>query len=294
MSTIFVKLMGGLGNQLFQYATGRALALHHGAKLKLDLSFFDAYKLRRYELDVYPLAAKIASRQELMQLNESPRPGPRGWLQRLRFSRQRCPVLFRLEFNPYFDAELFDLPLPLHIEGYWQSEKYFSKYRRKIIQELTPNPEIESENKELFLIAQKFDSISLHVRRGDFLSNEVANKFHGLVPMEYYHRAISHLKMRLSNPHVLIFSDDMGWVRENLKLDIPMTFVTTNGVDRAFRDIHLQSKCHHHITANSSFSWWGSWLNPRSDKIVIAPRNWLTDASGDDSRDRIPETWLRM
>lgn len=286
--------MGGLGNQLFQYATARALALYHRARLQLDLSFFDEYELRRYELDAYPIKAKVASPQDLAKLRESPVQRPIGRFKWTKLWRHQRSVYFHVESSPYFDPGLKRLQLPLYIEGYWQSEKYFLDCRGILLREFSPKTHLEPENRAIALKISSTDSISLHVRRGDYASNELVNRVHGLVPLDYYRCAVSFLQSRLANPHIFVFSDDHEWVRENLHLSLPVTFVNTNSSDRGFRDIQLQSMCRHHITANSSFSWWGAWLNPRRDKIVIAPTHWLVDATGDDSRDRVPELWLRM
>ncbi|MBS0430491.1 MAG: alpha-1,2-fucosyltransferase [Proteobacteria bacterium] len=294
MSTIYVKLLGGLGNQLFQYATGRALALRHRAELKLDLSFFETYELRRYELSVYPIHAQIAGSEELDRLREFGPPQPSGLLRRLFGNRNAGPARFYVESSPYFDGQLKELPPPLHIEGYWQSEKYFLDIRRRLIKELTPSLPIEPENQEMFSLAEKTDSISLHIRRGDYVSNDCVNRVHGVLPLDYYHQALALLKTRVPDPHVFVFSDDIEWAKKNLRLDVPIEYVTANGEQRAFRDIQLQSTCKHHITANSSFSWWGAWLNPRAGKTVVGPKRWLNEVAGDDSRDRVPETWLRV
>ena len=272
MSTIYVKLMGGLGNQMFQYATGRALALHHGADLKLDLSFFETYQLRRYELGVYPIAAAIAKPRELAQVRPI-RPRPVGFLERLRALQWRKPLVMKVESSLYFDATLIDSPLPLYLDGYWQSEKYFKSYRSRIIEELTPKARLAPDNIRFLSIARSRNSIALHVRRGDYASNAHTNKYHGLAPLEYYENAIAFLIKDRPDSQALIFSDDMEWVRANLRLDIPITFVDVNGPDRAYQDIYLQASCHHQVIANSSFSWWGAWLNTRQGKIVVAPKN---------------------
>ncbi|MDM0104001.1 alpha-1,2-fucosyltransferase [Variovorax sp. J22R24] len=262
--------------------------------MQLDLSFFDTYELRHFELGVYPLTAKIASRQDLARLRETPPHRHIGRFQWAKLRRHQQSVHFHVESSPYFDPGLNKLPLPLHIEGYWQSEKYFLDCRRILLAELSPKLPLEPENAAIANKISSTDSISLHVRRGDYASNEVVNRVHGIVPLDYYRRAVSLLEARLANPHIFVFSDDHEWVQENLHFSAPMTFVKTNNSDRGFRDIQLQSMCRHHITANSSFSWWGAWLNPRRDKVVIAPTHWLADAAGDDSRDRVPESWLRM
>lgn len=291
MSTITVRLIGGLGNQLFQYAAARALALRHGVLVKLDLSGFESYGLRRYELDAYPIAAGIATPDELAAIDARQPTG--GLLGRV-LARLR-PRLAQHYREPHFhyDPELARQALPIFMDGYWQSERYFSDVADVIRQDLTPRDALEPNNAAVAADIGKANAVSLHVRRGDYVSNSHTNAYHGVCSLDYYHAAVAYIREKVVDPHLFIFSDDHDWTRDNLKFDLPTTYVVANAADRGFRDMQLMSLCRHHVIANSSFSWWGAWLNPSPAKIVVAPAIWFA-ASMNDTRDLVPTSWVRL
>ena len=138
----------------------------------------------------------------------------------------------------------------------------------------------------------KCNSVSLHIRRGDYVSNLEANKTHGFIGIEYYNKAISFIHEQILQPHFFVFSDDIAWARENLGLIINVVFINHNQGRSSFEDMRLMSLCKYNIIANSSFSWWGAWLNTAPDKIVITPKQWF--ANGQDTSDLMPENWLKM
>ena len=179
------------------------------------------------------------------------------------------------------------------MEGYWQSYRYFADAADKIRQELTPRDPMEPGNAAVAAEIDAVEAVSLHVRRGDYVTNAGAAPFHGLCSLDYYRAAVNHVRARVGAPHLFIFSDDHDWARDNLRFDLPTTYVVANPPDRGFRDMQLMARCRHHITANSSFSWWGAWLNPRHDKIVVAPQAWFADPKID-TRDLIPQGWTRL
>ena len=140
---------------------------------------------------------------------------------------------------------------------------------------------------------QSTESVSLHVRRADYIQNALTNKIHGTCDQDYYDRAIRYIAERVIDPHFFIFSDEPEWVKENLKIDFPMTVVDCNDASRNYEDLRLMSTCKHNIIANSSFSWWGAWLNPNPDKLVITPEQWFNDKKRN-TKDLIPEQWVKM
>lgn len=288
--TIITRLIGGLGNQLFQYAAARALALRHGGSVKLDLSGFESYGLRRYELGSYPIAASEASADELAAVAAPP---PSGLVARIvaRLSGPN-PSHYR-EPHFHFDPNLSRQALPLYIDGYWQSERYFADAREPLVRELTPRDPLEPDNARTADMIRGTQAVSLHVRRGDYVTNARTNAYHGVCSLDYYRAAVAHLAAAVPNPHFFVFSDDHAWTRENLTTGHPTTFVDANPADRGFRDLQLMSMCRHHIIANSSFSWWGAWLNPSPSKIVTAPARWFA-ATDKDTSDLIPEGWVRL
>lgn len=290
---IAVRLMGGLGNQLFQYAFGRQAADRLGVPLALDLRWFDHFDPvttpRAYELGRYPIRAAIAPPKSL------PAYPPRF------LSRLAQPLLDRLtgrmrayeRHQPGFHP---DSAVPrdntLYI-GYWQSEKYFPDVADQLRVEFAPRTPPDAPNAEYADAIRGCEAVSVHVRRGDYASTPHVNTVHGLAPLDYYREAIRRIRGAVSAARFFVFSDDLAWCRENLPLGPSAVFVQGNDGDRAFEDLRLMSLCRHHVVANSSFSWWGAWLNPNPDKVVIAPRRWFADPSID-TTDLVPPSWIQL
>ena len=192
-----------------------------------------------------------------------------------------------------YDPHLSDQKLPLYMDGYWQSELYFADAAEALRRELSPREPLDDVNAEMAQSIRQCTAVSLHVRRGDYVTNAHTNAYHGVCSLDYYRRAIDHIRGQISDAHLFVFSDDADWTRENLKTDLPTTYVSANPPDRGFRDIQLMSLCRHHIISNSSFSWWGAWLNPNPGKIVVAPSQWFA-AGGNDTSDLVPGSWVRL
>lgn len=290
---IISKLEGGLGNQMFQYAAGLRLATARNARLKLDLSGLDDPTLRTprsYELGTFALTAEFASPGEVEAFMT--RGG--GLFGRLasRWSRDRSRRA-ALERTFCFDPQVLLLPDDVCLRGYWQSERYFEDVSDLIRAELTFRASATGRNAETLEEIAACSSVSLHVRRGDYLTDPAVYAMHGVCSVDYYHRAVGCIRDRVSNPIFYLFSDDPEWVRENLDLGDPVRLVDQNGVDAGFEDLRLMSRCAHHIIANSTFSWWGAWLNPNPDKIVVAPKRWFAEDSLDTS-DLLPASWVKL
>ena len=182
----------------------------------------------------------------------------------------------------------------LYLDGYWQSEKYFKGAVEAIRRELIVQKELEGKNLEIAgMIKEVAQPVSIHIRRGDYVSDKKTNQVHGLCSLDYYESAINRLTETFSSPHFFVFSDDQNWVKENLKLNLPATYVDHNDAATNFEDLRLMSLCKHNIIANSSFSWWGAWLNADSEKVVIAPSKWFAD-NNMNSQDVCPEVWVRI
>lgn len=293
---VISRLIGGLGNQMFQYAAGRAAALRCGAALKLDLSGFDAYFKRRYELGTFPIQATVASDVDLARFGRSSKDqSPRLDRVRrlLRVGARAGPWPTYRERHFHFDPAVTQLRAPVYLDGYWQSQKYFSDWAQVLRREFTPVAPLEPENAALAARIDAVNAVSLHVRRGDYANEPTTHRYHGICSRDYYERAVEYIDNRVQAIHLFVFSDDQEWTRGNLRFGRPASFVDTNSADRGYRDMQLMARCRHHILANSSFSWWGAWLNPSREKIVIAPRRWF-DAGANDTRDLIPESWVRL
>lgn len=289
---ITVRLQGGLGNQLFQYAAARTLAHHHNTSVGFDLS----------ALGGTPAASIITPRSyELSAFGIDPIQPP--WLYSLSYGLKATPLpkplrsLVRRWYQPTeyreksfdFDPDFMSATSAnTYLTGYFQSERYFENIRDSLRRELKfiivtqCLPTSESTHGSL---------VSLHIRRGDYVTNPV----HNLCSMEYYEKATTYLAKRVGNIHLMVFSDDQPWAQQHVQLPYPATFVEENNDTNSFQDMHLMSRCQHHIIANSSFSWWGAWLNPDPNKLVVAPKRWLAHENEITwSAARTPAEWVRL
>ena len=290
---VITKLKGGLGNQLFQSAAGLRLASTKNTKLKVDLSALEnrgSCMPRSYEMDAFQFSAEIANPSEVAA-HVAPSPG--GLKALLPRRRNASPDTPAVERSFRFDPDVLSLPDGVCLEGYWQSERYFSDAADRVRKEFSfRNPPV-GKNAEILNEVAACNSVSLHVRRGDYVTNPVTNATHGVCSLDYYYRAIDYIRERVSTPTFFLFSDEPKWVRENLELGGSATVIDHNDPDAGCEDLRLMSHCQHHIIANSSFSWWGAWLNPNLNKIVVAPERWFSDAMRDVS-DLIPATWMKL
>lgn len=285
---VVVGLSGGLGNQMFQYAAGRSLALRLGTRLILDISWFGGSADRHYALSPFRVEALERSQWPLMPIFFS------SFISRL--SRRWLPHILGVpvwkEPHFHYSTSFSEVTKPVFLEGYWQSERYFQDIRHLLLREFTLKDSLPHANAKLIKEISECDSICVHVRRGDYLTNPVATKVHGICGVDYYHAGVSELCWGLANPRCFIFSDDPSWVKKSLLFDCPMTVVDLNGPREAYLDLVLMTTCQHFLIANSSLSWWGAWLGQYDHKKVIAPKNWFLD-SDKDTRDLLPESWQR-
>lgn len=291
---IFVNLIGGLGNQMFQYATGRAVAHRHNVPLLLDASGFAHYDLRRYELDELSIQARLATDEELARAGvKTKAPTLLNRVGKALGLGRPASLLKEASFT--YDARIEQVTSPAYLDGYWQSERYFSNIADLLRKEFTLKAPTDAANEQI--AAQIRDAgqraVSLHIRRGDYVNNPQTAQYHGVCSLEYYRAAVDYIAARVSSPHFFVFSDDHAWVSEHFKLDHAVTLVDVNGADRGVWDMALMKACRHHVIANSSFSWWGAWLNPHADKIVAAPQRWFSGASHD-TTDLVPASWIRL
>ncbi len=291
---IIVRLSGGMGNQMFQYALGRALAIKNKTTLGLDIyDLLDrtprkGFTFRSYDLDLFGVEARIIDQRSLPFWHRSCGGGFFGAilnkLRRNLFGGRGRERGFK--FNP----EVLDLGPNAYIDGYWQSYKYFELIADTIrkdffLKNLLPE-NIKSLKKEI----ESQNSVCVHVRRGDY----VGNKFHDVVSKDYYTQAVNLLTEKTNIEHIYVFSDDINWCKENISFGRPTTFVGEEcSGERASGQFELMKSCKHFIIANSSFSWWAAWLAENSDKIVIAPKAWFGDKSIDTSH-RIPQNWIKI
>lgn len=290
---VIVRLMGGLGNQMFQYAAARSLADRYQVELKLDLFDFEYHRLRRYELGNFRIRAGIAGKDDVRSLGMNiVRLSLYGRL-RHRFLPTLSKSVFR-EKTMAYDPKMESIALPVYLDGYWQSERYFV-FNRDVIRndfQLTSQP--DESNGEVLTRIKAVNAVSLHVRRSDYVTDSKTSKVLGLCSLDYYRNAVSYISEIVDRPHFFVFSDDHSWVQENLGFVTPRTIVTVNSSQNGVFDMMLMQCCKHHIIANSSFSWWGAWLNSAHGKIVIAPKKWFVDDMQLQTNDLIPSSWIRL
>ena len=289
---IIARLEGGLGNQMFQYAIGRAISHKRQTKLKLNLRPVESDSIRSFALGNWNVAISVATSVEITAMGFADK-----YVQLVRPSTlyYRRPVV--REQGNGFDANVLQAPRHSMLVGYWQSEKYFQDIEGSLRKEFTLRAGIGAESEKVASQIRSCDSVFLHVRRGDYVSDAAIRKVYDICSIEYYQAGVEYIKRRIPGAHFFVFSDEPAWVRENLKLSVPFTVVDHNPPGdrnvpcREHEDLWLMSLCQHAIVANSSFSWWGAWLNPVKDRIVIAPKEWLRTK---DEPDRVPERWIRI
>jgi hypothetical protein len=290
---IIVRLKGGLGNQMFQYATARHLAVKNGTCLKLDLSSFSRNRLRSYRLNHYNIAARPASAKELIRFGVGHRKMVRWALRAIAGWLPRNDWQWIVQKGRDYDPSLLKLRGNVYLEGTWQSAKYFHEISPLVRQELMLKTRLSRATLRVAEEITKTEAVSLHVRRGDYVSDMTTNKKHGLCGLDYYEHAMHRIAQETPTPHFFVFSDDPTWTRNHLSSKYPMTFVTHNGPEQDYEDLYLVSMCRHHIVANSTFSWWGAWLCKNDDKVVIAPRQWFRGVEFNVG-DLIPSNWCTI
>lgn len=268
---VIVQLIGGLGNQMFQYAMARHLAEKNSTILKLDLFEFETYKLRRYGLHCFNIQENVATRQEIENIQGT-----------LLQENSKC-----------FDSGALKRTGDIYIQGYWANEKYFIDIRDVLLKEFVVKHDQNYLNKNISEQILSVNSVSLHIRRGDYVHNPVMNKIFRICGSDYYMPAIKHIAGRVKAPHFFIFSDEPDWVKRNFHITFPHTIIDCNGQDRDYEDLRLMSRCKHNIIANSSFSWWAAWLNDNSDKIVVAPKQFFKNRAMNNN-EIFPKTWIRL
>lgn len=291
---IITRLIGGLGNQFFQYAVGRHLAEIHKTEVKIDISGFESYKLHKYSLWPFNIQESFASPEEVAALRNQGQTIVGRLTQKVLQKPLKSTSTYIRERKLFcFDADILNLGDDIYLQGSWQNEKYFTDIAEIIRREFTVKTPASGKNKELTEQITSCESVGLHIRRGDYVSNPNTNKVHGTCDIDYYCYCVKQLALRVNNPYFFIFGDDPQWAMANLKLSYPTTLVGHNDADKNYEDMRLLSQCKHNITANSSFSWWAAWLNQNPEKIILAPERWLKNDIYD-TKDLIPDGWIRV
>lgn len=282
---IIVKLMGGLGNQMFQYAIGRNLSLKHNVPLKIDLSFLNNRNMspnfvyRNYELDIFNINADFSfddvDVDQIFTINE--------------------PISQYTQYSHELmnqSDSLIQSGMSIILDGHWQTPLYFEKFEHQVRQDFTFRDKIELADikiTDMLKAITDSESVLINIRRTDYLNTD----FHGVMGMDYINTAKSIMGIKVKNPHYFIFSDDIEWCSQNLN-DSNMTIVDHSYKgDRFTYYLQLMSRCKNFIIPNSSFAWWAAWLNDNPEKLVVSPKAWFNRPDMNMS-DITPKNWIRI
>lgn len=292
---IIVRINGGLGNQMFQYAFASILAKKNDAVVLLDVSFFEqtekslGFTPRTFELAVFNNHYVLASDLEVNSFHH---------LSKIIKIKRKIGLNYpktHKETSFEFQGKLLLIKKPVYLEGYFQSFKYFVGYEgfiRKLFS--FPVDKLDEINRDILNKIKNLNSIAIHVRRGDYVNDEITAQYHGSCSMDYYLQAIKEMVSKNKDFTLVFFSDDNDWVDEQFKdLSYSKIFVHHNKGENSWKDMLLMSSCCHNIIANSSFSWWAAWLNENPEKTVIAPKKWFAE-SDKNTNDLIPFEWIRL
>ncbi len=289
---IIVQLKGGLGNQLFQYAAGLSLALHHGVEVKVDTTLLQKPDeqigtLRSFDLQQFVAAPLVATTNELDEFYHP------SFLKKM--AEKLLPPYKRSIYKEAaftYDNNFFSAANHLYLKGYRQSEKYFKRIEPSIKKQFVLKPNSLIHLNENAIPLQQSNSVSIHIRRGDYNNKEVQD-YHGVLDKQYFQTAIDHINKEVKGASFFIFSDDIDWVKQELVFDKPVRYISNDVTKTHFEDFYLMQHCKHNIISNSTFSWWAAWLNPNLNKTIIAPKKWFNNAPLN-TKDLIPESWMRL
>jgi len=304
--SILIQIIGGLGNQMFQYALARSLDQVREEEVLIDITAFERdYDLWPYQLDQLQIdeglvadtsvieclrpdglidRALLKTQNRIYRTFSQERGLEHRWLPG---GRHRVRESTTGQFN--YHEGVFNIPDDSYIVGYWQAAPYFQDAQPVLQEELQPRHQFDGKNEEAINTMDAEDSASIHIRRGDYLNNPAVSQ---VCTMEYYQRAVQHIKETVgSDVTFYVFSDDIDWVKENLDIDADLRFVDWNRGEDSHLDMFLMSHCDDNIIANSTFSWWGAWLNSNPDKVVVAPDPWHLEK---EAPDLLPTDWTRI
>ena len=285
---VIVELNGGLGNQLFQYATGRAVATRLNAQLWLDANFYTAATHRQFDLKDFCISARTLPRNAAKLCNGRSSSNP--WVRRAK--AVICPHLQRLKdkMNGY-NVAIEALAAPCRLNGYWQTEKYFKHIRPLLINELIPNAEQLQADAQLINELSQPNGVAVHIRRGDYITTPQYARVFGIMPDGYYQRAMEQIRDVLGSPTFYVFSEDNLESAAFLN-GFNVKWIKPSPARSTAMDLYLMSRCSHFIIANSTFSWWGAWLSTHPNKMVICPLSFHHRAMPWDA-DLVPPSWTR-
>lgn len=286
-----VNIIGGLGNQMFQYALFLALKKHFPDELiKICTKGFNGYaKHNAYELDrVFGIDEQLATTTDLLKV-AYPFTGYRSWQIQNHLLPARRTMKRDIVYGHFYEDVLTSTEYRFY-DGYWHNERYFNDIREELTKAFKPI-HIDKKNEYFANEVSSINSVSIHVRRGDFLESA---KYKGLADLTYYEKAIRHIQQSTHVDKFVIFSNDIQWTKENILSllgDTPFTIIDWNKGENSYLDMYLMSQCKNNIIANSTFSWWAAWLNTHEDSIITAPDKWVNMARNEFT---LPQRWIKI
>jgi hypothetical protein len=280
---IITELIGGIGNQMFQYAVGRAIAHKNGDILKLDITGFENYNLHNgYRLNSFNIDEQIASINEIKHFGSRNRILRKLARMGIYSYKKETFCVEKIKNETKFDPKVFTYK-NLYLSGYWQNENYFLDIKDMLLNEFTLKTPVGENSIKYMELMKNTKSVSLHIRRGDYLI------YDGFIGINYYKNAVQFISQKIKNPTFFIFSDDIQWCKQNINFIDNLIFI--ENIANELEDLELMKNAKHNIIANSSFSWWGAWLNQNKDKMVIAPKIWFKNRA---EIDPVPESWSKI
>jgi hypothetical protein len=289
---IVVRIHGGLGNQMFQYALGRHLSLTTGQSLRLETGMHNPSHLGKFDLDKFHIVGSIAYGSESSLFwRPAARVLPR--LARL-FGISREALRIYCQTNSMdVDEEVLRITRSAYLVGAWQNERYFVGSASVIRRDFTLKEPPDAANRARLAEIGGSESVAVHVRRGDYARDAKTAAEYGVCDLSYYQRACARILASVASPRFFVFSDEPAWCRKNLSFIPDLTVVDNNSPERRHEDLRLMAACKHFIIANSSFSWWGAWLGANPNRIVVAPNRWSV-SNWFDVRSLLPDAWTAV
>lgn len=293
---IITKLSGGLGNQMFQYALGRTICDINNYELFIDISGYSAKStdtVRQFKLDSFDIRARVASDKILAPYKVGRIGSVINTITGRKLFSPKLKITY--EMGHQYNKNVLNLSGNNYLLGYWQTEKYFQNNRQNILKDFVPKISISTKSHKLIDRVQNTKSVSVHVRRGDYVTSKAANSFHGTCDVNYYSRAANFILRKFKDVDFFVFSDDINWARENILNGVPNVNFVDNVLSSHIdiEEMIIMANCKHNIIANSSFSWWGAWLNININKVVLAPNKWFNDKSVN-TKDILPAEWVKL
>lgn len=279
---------------MFQYVAGRYVAKKQRSKLKVDRTYLNnvnikKYAYRKYALDIFEAHILFATYREVLKYTMPRFPSRYMFFIMKLFYKDRVIKERNIRYSDILDKA----PSDCYLVGSFQSEKFFKDIAHEVREDFKIKREILDKYSKLISTVSSGESVSVHIRRGDYVINPKTKELHGNLPISYYNEAIKLIQKRIANPRFYFFSDDLEWVSKNFESKTDFSIITSGPDDHPHRDFILMMNCKHHIIGNSSYSWWAAWLSENNEKIVMAPTAWFATSEWDSS-DIVPESWIRL